>query len=491
MNRALLDKAIGGTLYEAVASHIAKLIESGTLCPGERTPSVRQLRRQLSVSASTVMEAYRLLESRGLVRARPQSGYFVRGSTAARGKGRSDAAASTLPEPSVSRPSPLAEPVAVADLAASLAARIGHSNVLQLGPAVPAADLLPVEALSRLYGRLARRSRETVHGYITPPGYLPLRRQIARRLIDAGCNRSPDDILITHGATEAVHLCLRAITRPGDVVAVESPTYYGSLEAIESLGLRAQAIPTSAREGMDLDALERALHAGGIRAILISCNFANPLGSIMSDDNKRRLIQLAKTYRLPVIDDDIYGDLAFDEERPAALAAFDDEGWVLAVGSLSKTVSPGLRIGWCCPGRFAGQVLRLKLAASHANAGMAQLVAATFLAEGRYERQVRRLRRYYAQQAERFREVVVEAFPSTTRVTKPRGGHVLWIEAPVGVDSLRLYDRALTHRISIAPGPLFSATGEHRHCLRLNLAVPWSGEVKQALSTLGTLLTVC
>lgn len=476
MNQPVLPRQADGKLYEAVAGHVAALIESGTLRPGERTPSVRRLRQQLAVSTATVMEAYRLLESRGLVRARPRSGYFVR-----------EPRVYALPEPDPSTPSHPPQPVAVTCLAASLAAKIGSADVLQLGPAVPAPELLPQDILNRLYARIARQHKDVAHGYIAPPGYLPLRRQIARRLIDAGCTRSPDEVLITNGATEAVHLCLRAVTTKGDTVAVESPTYYGTLEALEALGLRAKEVATCPREGMDLDALAAAIKSDNVRAVLLSANFANPLGTLMPEAKKRRLVALAAAHGVPIIDDDIYGDLGFEGERPPALSAFDGEGWVLGIGSLSKTVSPGLRVGWCCPGRFAAQVMRLKLAASHANAGMPQLVAATFLAEGRYDRHVRHLRRHYAEQAERFRRAIARWFPPATRLTRPRGGHVVWVEMPLHVDVIQLYDEALVHGISIAPGPLFSAAGHYGHCLRLNLAVPWSARVEEALRTLGRL----
>ncbi|MEX0887548.1 MAG: PLP-dependent aminotransferase family protein [Phycisphaeraceae bacterium] len=475
MKRTIVNTS-NGRLYEAVADHVAALIDAGTLRPGERTPSVRQLCRQLGVSTSTVMEAYRLLESRGRVRARPQSGYFVR-----------ESAAPVLSEPAPSTPGDRAQPVTVSSLAASLAARIGSADVLQLGAAVPAPELLPLQTLSRLYARLAREHRDTAHGYIPPPGYLPLRRQIAKRLIEAGCTRSPDDVLITNGATEAVQLCLRAVTTAGDTVAVESPTFYGSLETLESLGLHALEVPTNPRDGMNLDALAAAMQGGTVKAVLLSTNFANPLGTLMPEASKRRLVELAAAHQVPIIDDDIYGDLSYAPPRPAALAAFDTHGWVVSVGSLSKIVSPGLRIGWCCPGRFAEQVLRLKLAASHANAGLPQIVAGTFLAEGRYERHVRHLQRFYGEQAERFRQAIARAFPPATRMTRPRGGHVVWVEMPIGVDSLKLYDEALASGISIAPGPLFSASGLYRNCLRLNTAVSWSPRVEEAIQTLGRL----
>ena len=238
---------------------------------------------------------------------------------------------------------------------------------------------------------------------------------------------------------------------------------------------------------MNRDTLAGVMEGSAVKAVLLSTNVANPLGTLMPEASKQRLVELAAAHQVPIIDDDIYGDLSYAQPRPPALAAFDTQGWVVSVGSLSKIVSPGLRIGWCCPGRFAEQVLRLKLAASHANAGLPQLVAATYLAEGRYERHVRHLQRFYAEQAERFRQAIARTFPPATRMTRPRGGHVVWVEMPIGVDSIKLYDEALASGISIAPGPLFSASGQYRNCLRLNTAVSWSPQMEGAVATLGRL----
>ncbi len=281
---------------------------------------------------------------------------------------------------------------------------------------------------------------------------------------------------------------LQALTRPGDTVAIESPTYFAMLEALKALGLKALTLPTHPRYGISLDHLEDALQAGQIKACLLVSNFSNPLGCQMEDRKKKRLVHLLNQYDVPLIEDDVYGDLYFEGSRPKAIKAFDQEGRVLYCTSVSKTLSPGLRIGWCSGGRYHPQISNLKSIVNQSTAMSAQLAVAALLANGGYDRHLRQLRRAYQDQMTRMQQAIVDYLPTEACVSRPQGGHVLWIEIPGKFDALRLYREALDHNIAIAPGIMFSASGQcYRNCFRLNTAVLWDDGVEQAMKTLGYL----
>lgn len=463
------------TLYERVADRVEGLISDGTLRPGDRIPSVRKLHGQWSVSVSTVLEAYRLLEDRGLVEARPKSGYFVRLNPR-----------QLLQEPAMSNPPTEAREVR-ADVSFRMMAETLDPTIVKLGAATPDPEFLPVRTLSRLLGEVCRKKPHVAHGYAMGNGLEPLRRQIARRMVDAGSAIGPDEVVVTSGAQEAVYLALRALTQPGDTVAVESPTYYGLLETLEALHLRALPIRTHARDGIDLDALGDALRDGGIRAVSLVANFGNPLGSLMPDDKKKALVDLVSHHDVPLVEDDVYGELPFEGPRPRSLFSFDQTDHVLYCSSFSKTMSPGFRVGWCVAGVKQSSVARLKLVTTVASASAPQLAVAAYLEEGGYDRHLRRLRRIYRENVTRMSAAVSQHFPPGTRATRPAGGHVLWAEMPRHISSLALYDRAREHRISLTPGTIFSASGRYEHCLRLNCALPWSERVADAVATLGRL----
>jgi DNA-binding transcriptional MocR family regulator len=465
------------SLYEQVAQQITHLIGQGTLRPGDRIPSVRKLVIQKSVSVSTVLQAYQLLESRGLIEARPQSGFYVRVPRW-----------TPPPEPEMFCPTSSSKKLNMAGLVMEVVGTLNQPGLVNLGAAVPLPELLPTRELHRSLAGAARRQPALANVCDPSIGLRALRVQIAKRALEAGCTLAPDEIVITNGATEALHLCLRALTRPGDTVAIESPTYFGILQIIEMLGLRASEIPTHPKEGVCLDELARRLTRTRIKACVFMTNFSNPLGSCMPGAGKRRLVELLTAQRVPLIEDDIYGSLAFGPARPAVAKSFDPEGLVLLCGSLGKTLAPGYRVGWAVPGKFKAEVHRLKHTCSIGNPMVTQLALADFLATGGYDRHLRRLRRSYAQLAECMSGSIARNFPPGTRVTRPQGGQVLWVELPGKVDALELHRAALLDGISIAPGPIFSPRQQYRNCIRLNYANPWSERLEGAVARLGALV---
>jgi DNA-binding transcriptional MocR family regulator len=463
-----------GVLYESVADSISGMIASGTLRPGERVPSVRRLSSQRRVSISTVLKAYEVLETRGMIEARPNAGYYVRHR------------APVAEEPSISQPPPAPQLVGISALVQEiLDAR--KPGVVSFGAACPSHELMPTQKLQRVLSSVARRKPTSLTQYVLPPGNEELRRQIARRALDFGCNLAARDIIITNGAMEAMNLCVRAVAKPGDTIALESPTYFGVLQICESLGIKVLEIPTHPREGISLDALEFALDRSRIAAVAIMANAQNPLGFTMPDENKRRLARMLEKRGVPLIEDDVYGDLHQGDERPLPVRAFDRSGNVMLCSSFTKTVAPGFRLGWVAPGRWHAQVQMLKFINSVGSPEALQMTVAEFLSSGAYERQLRSLRKAFREHVARVSAAVSEHFPSGTRITRPAGGFIIWVELPEGVDSVELFHQAMRSNISLGPGVLFSASDRYRNCIRMGCAEPWTARTEQAIARLGEL----
>jgi len=464
-------------LYDRVATNIRELIDRGTLRPGERVPSVRKFSIQQQVSVATVTQAYRLLEDHGLIEARPQSGYYV------------CARRWTLPpEPELYRPRLQVNHVRVRDLVWQVVRSSFVPNIVRLGVAMPSPELFPTRELNRVMASAGRRAPHTSHAYAPPTGDAGLRHQIAQHSIEAGCTLAPDDVVVTCGASEALNLCLRAVTKPGDIIGIESPTFFGILQIIESLGLRACEIPTYPREGICLDELTHRLRHCRIKACLFTPNFSNPLGSCMPDEKKQKLVEILTEREIPLIEDDVYGKLTFTATRPKVCKAFDRDGWVMTCNSFSKTLAPGYRVGWVAPGRFREKVEFLKWTSNLATSTPPQLAMASFLQSGGYEHHVRKLCRIYAENARRMTEIISRGCPEGTKVSRPNGGMALWVELPQHINALTVYERALAEKISIAPGPIFSVKRGFQNCFRLNFGNPWTEEIEKALIRLGQII---
>lgn len=464
--------------YEKLASELAALIGRGVIAHGERLPSLRRLAQERRLSISTVVQAFRQLEDRGLVEARPQSGYFARRVQA------------PLAEPETRSPPESAMPVDISQRLLRVLKAGLQPGMVPLAAALPANELLPITALHRLYAGVARRHPQLLaagsHAQMDEPALV---RQLVRRSLAWGGPLASEEIVITNGCTEALGLCLRAVTRPGDTVAVESPAYYLMLQLLETLGLKALEIPTDPRTGLSVEALELASRAGGIAACLLVSNGSNPLGCVMPDEKKRRLAALTAARGIPLIEDDIYGDLHHGDGRPWPVKAFDTAGNVMLCSSFSKILSPSLRVGFVAAGRYRAAVAMHKTISSGGTNPVTQMVLAEFLEAGSYERHLRQLRRQYRQQVAAMQDAVARHFPAGTRVSQPQAGYVLWVELPEGMDSSRYYEAALAEKVAYVPGALFSASGMYANCLRLNCGHPHTTEIAEAVRRLGQLFS--
>ncbi|MDE1181050.1 PLP-dependent aminotransferase family protein [Paraburkholderia sp.] len=464
-------------LYEKIADDIDAAVRRGVFAAGERIPSVRQASQQYGVSIKTVLHAYGLLESRGIVETRPQSGYFVRE------QARTDATRDhTGPVPVV------ASEVDVSRLVLSTLRSIRTNAAMPLGSPYPDPTLFPWRRINQYANAIARRHTSWNLIDDLPPGNPELIRQIARRYAENGVPVDPDDIIITVGATEAINLSLQAIAKPGDTVAVESPTYYAMLHAIERMGMRALEVPTHPVDGIDIDALEALIGKQKIAACMVMPNFQNPLGFQMPDANKKRLVELLAAHEIPAIENDVYHELYFGDSRPTTLKNYDTKGLVLHCASFSKSLTASYRIGWAMPGRYREQVEKLKFLNTLTTPSVPQVAVADYLRQDGYDRHLRHVRKVYRQQARLMTAMVQRFFPSGTRTSAPQGGYVLWVELPENVDSMRLYQAALARGITIGPGYMFSTRNAFHHYIRLNYSYPWTAQTENALKTLGELV---
>lgn len=464
--------------YEQVALHLRHLMESGTYSALQKLPSVRTLSSQMKVSITTVLEAYRLLEDQGLVEARPQSGYYVRLPEIERAARRSE---ETLAEDPVR--------VGLGEFLVRHLKDFQRRDLVQFGCACPNPEQLPSTRLARAMARVSKEAGRLGNQYDLPPGCERLRIQIARRALQAGCVVSPEEVLLTLGCQEALILCLRATCQAGDTVAVESPTFYGHLQAIEMLGLKALEIPSDPVHGISFAALRQSLEEVPIRALLLCANFSNPTGSSLSDQDKQELLEILARHDIPLIEDDIFGDLSHAPQRPQAARAFDRRDQVLLCSSFSKTLAPGYRVGWILAGpRYMPRLHQLKLFSNLGSPILPALAISEFLHDGGFDHHLRQCRRQYAVQVHQMADAVIRSFPQGTTVTRPRGGFVLWVELPDGIDTRIYYPKAIQLGLTFGPGPIFSARGRFRNCLRL-CAPYWCPETEPKLLALGELIT--
>jgi len=464
-------------LYNQLSKEIGNAIRQGVYGINERMPSLRRITQLYKVSLATAIQSYRILEDEGLIEARPRSGYFVKSRQI-----------QYHAEPETTRPSSRPTSISVGQLALSLISETQSEKLIKFGAAVPGEAFLPVKALSRCLAGVARRYANKPAVYESAKGTLALRRQIAQLMRQAGCRCTPDDIVITNGCLEALSLSLRVIAKPGDTIAIESPTYFAVLQVIESLGMKALEIATHPVHGIDTEALETAVKKRNISACILMPNFHNPLGSQMPDENKKRVAKLLGENNIPLIEDDVYGSLSYQQPRPKALKAFDKNDNVLLCSSFSKILAPGYRIGWVLSKKYNEQIEYRKFLENISTATLPQLALADFLSRGGFSRNIQQVVPVYRHRMEMMRRLISEYFPANTRISQPAGGFVLWLALAENIDCLDLYKLAMTKQIAISPGILFSARGEFRNHIRLSCAAVDEAQMKTALKTLGQLI---
>jgi len=468
-------------IYRRLAQHYREAIEAGSLAQGDRFPSVRSLMSRHEVSMSTALQVCRQLESDGWLEARPRSGNFVCQPRRPTRSALTEPLPGLLPDP--------AQYVGIHARVSEFIALCRHTPTkVNFSRARCAPQLYPGEALKIAATRVLRHQPELLVRGGPHNGNVVFRGVLANRAMASGMVLAPDEIIVTHGCIEALNLALRAVTQAGDIVAVESPTFYGLLQILESLGLRALEIPTSPQTGISIEALELAIQSGeAIRALVVVPHLQNPLGSCMPDAHKIRLVDLCAQNDIPLIEDDTYAAL-FDGNSPQrAIKSWDSTGNVMHCASLHKILAPGMRLGWITGGRWQARVEMFKHAQTHYNEELTQLTAADFMNSSAYDRHLRRLRTTLRDQRQRMTDAITRYFPEGTRLNDPPGGLSLWVELPRRLSSRKLFDSALSEGILVAPGLMFSNSNRYEQFIRINCGLPYSPEVAHALLRLGQL----
>lgn len=461
-------------LYQQIAGQLAELVRNGTLARGEKLPSVRELARQHSVAQTTVVQAYHWLEDARLVVARPRSGFFVAPRP------------SLLPEPTAaSRPQRRPREVSVDWLGQRILGRSQPPDLISFSSGTPGPEMLNPDRVRRAVTRAVQRHRHLLCAYPSSKGQEEARRALARYAVGLGCTLDPERIIVTSGCMDSIGLCLRAVTQPGDVVALESPTHFSFLEVLQSLHLRALEIPTHPRHGLSLDALQLALDTQPVKALLVVPTLSNPLGACMPQAERRRLAQMAARHGFAVIEDAIYNDLAEPDEMRRSVKSYDTTGHVMLCDSFSKTLAPGLRLGWVEAGRWTEVVRGIKDLQSGGQSAVLELALADLITQTGHAAAMRQLRAQAAARLEEVRHAIAEYFPPGTRVSDPPGGLLLWLELPRGLDAVRLHEACLEERILIAPGTVFSTSGRFRNCLRVGMGGDWTPQHLAALRRVG------
>jgi len=464
-------------LYEKIAGSLERQILEEVLKAGDKLPSVRAVCRQHQVSMSTALQAYYQLEAKSLIEAKPQSGYYVSYSL------------KKWPSiPLVSRPLSNAKEHPVDDVIQKVYAGLSSKQLTLFSMGVPSPDLLPIAKLNKALVKAMRQLPDSGTEYSPAQGNERLRRYIAQTSRQWDGKLNHHDLITTAGCSNALAISLMAVARPGDTVVVESPVFFGILQLLRSLHLKVVELPTHPRTGIELDALKNILEKRKITACILTSNFSNPLGSKMPDENKKTAVSLVARHGVALIEDDIYGEIYFSGIRPKTCKTYDEEGWVLWCGSISKTLAPGYRTGWVAPGRFFEAVYKNKLFQNLSAATLPEETVANFFENGRFDNHLRGFRKALHTNSLRYIQAIMEYFPEDTKVSRPEGGFFLWLELNSRVNTVDLFEMVLKQKISIAPGRIFTLQNQFNHCLRLSYGFPWSARVEQALKTLGKLI---
>lgn len=461
-------------LYSDIATGIARQITSGLLKSGDKLPSIRMLCKEYMISMNTAKRVFLELEAQSLIDSKPQSGYFV-----------SRLPYLKLPLPEVSQPSSMANDNEPDELINQVYANMGNENLTLFSISAPSGDLLPLAKLKKEIIMATRELSEGGTGYEPLQGNIKLRRMIAIRSLSWGGNLHENELITTHGAINAVSLCLMALGKPGDTIAMESPCYPGTLQLAVSLGFKILELPTHPVTGLEIAALKEAIPK--INLCLLVPNFNTPLGSCIPDEHKKEIVVLLAQHQIPLIEDDIYGDLYFGTQRPKCCKSFDQEGNVLWCSSVSKTLAPGYRVGWVAPGKYKEKLLKLKLIHSISSASIIHESVANFLKTGKYENHLRQLRRTLQLNYQNYVQAIAEYFPEGTKTSRPQGGLAIWVEFSKEIDTKKLYYLAIKQQISITPGRIFTLQNQFENCMRLCIGLSWSAEIRAKLKLLGNL----
>lgn len=458
------------TRYRQLADELAAALHQGRYAAGAQLPSQRQLCADHRASLATVTHALHELEDAGLIEAKPRRGHFVRGGLRppARPPGVSLALEGRRKR--------------LVELATTQAGCVSLSH-LGLAPA-----LLPLAALQRHLARALADDPALLAGGLVH-GSPALREQIARRLLRAGCAVDAEDIVLTQGVGEALELCLRQLTRPGDVVAVPEPASPRTLELVAHLGLTPLAIPAPQDGGLSVPALAFALQHHPVRCCIAEPSVDSVHGGSLPDAAREALARLLRQHGVPLIECELMGELARGPLRPRPVKAWDEDDQVLLCGSLACITGPGFSVGWVVSRRHRLHLRAARAVHGELLPGVVDATLARFLADRAFDAHLRRLRQRVAVQTDAWVALARQVLPAGSRVSAGTGGHVVWVELPEGVDSTALLPPLRERGFSVIPGAAFAVgagtAGPLARGLRLAAGHPLDALRERGLRCLG------
>ncbi|CAA9196143.1 Histidinol-phosphate aminotransferase [Flavobacterium bizetiae] len=462
-------------LYLKIANIIEEQIFSETLKIGDKLPSIRALQKLHDVSLNTIKQSFLELESKSLIESRPKSGFYV-----------SKTSNRKLLIPSMNKLKLSEQKTTSEDLITKVFDSLSDKDITRFSIGVPDPSLLPIAKLNKGLAKVVRNLAESGTSYEPVQGSANLRRNVAKWAIVLEGKLTEDDFVTTSGAMNAIFNCLMAVTKRGDTIAIESPVYFGIIQVAQNMGLNIIELPTHPTTGVDLEALKKVIHKVDVCCFM--SNFSNPLGSLMPDQNKKELVELLTYHNVPLIEDDLYGNLFFGTVRPKPCKYYDEAGIVMWCGSVSKTLAPGYRVGWVAPGKFKDKIIRQKMAHTVCMPSLYQEVIADFLEHGRYDHHLRNLRSTLYTNSLHFQRTIEDHFPENTKISQPQGGSFLWLELDKSIDTAVLYDKAIQQKIGFAPGRIFTQHDQYNNCMRLNFGLEWKEKVELDLKRLGQLV---
>lgn len=463
-------------LYQKIVDYIIEHINKGIILPGEKLPSLRKIADQFGVSLSTAVEGYHRLELYGYVIAKDRSGYLA----------QLPNSENSVLQISKNFKSKVSE-ITHVDEITNLYLQSQDKNIAPFGIATPDPTKLPNKIITKSM-TWATKSIPDIHGrYLFGKGVLELRQELAKWMRPWIGITSAENILITSGCMEALNIALATLCKPGDIVAVESPCYFGILQSIHNHHLQSLEVKTDPQEGLDPEALEALAKKHKIKVLISTANVQSPTGYTMSDKRKKDVLAVCNKYGIRLIEDDIYGEMAFNNIRPKSYKYFDKNSIVTYCSSFSKSVGPGLRIGWCIPSEKMDEAVRLKITLNLSTSALIQYTVLHMLKKENLLKIIHNTAKYYENNLQIYSSVIQNQLESKVAFSRPTGHYFLWLRVE-GLDSTMALEKARKHKLSFTPGPLFSATKQFNSYLRINCAHQFTDERNHQLIKLCQIL---
>lgn len=468
-----LDRSSREPLYRQLVFGIQQRIRSGALPPQTRLPTVRQLAQQLGVTRLTVHSAYAELQAGGWVEATVGRGTFV---------------AERIEDLLAPPESQLGREVTPAGMMADILRMTQIPGLAALAKADPALEYFPLRNWQRASELALESGGPRIMSYTTAQGDLSLRSTLAEVVRERGLSAGPDEIMVTAGVTNGMALITDQLARPGDCVLVEQPTYLGMLSVLAMRGIRAIGLPVD-DEGLVVEAVEAALRKERPAYLYTIPTFQNPSGVSMSPARRAALLDLAERHGLTIVEDDIYGRLAYEGAPMPALKASDRSGQVIYLSSFSKSLMPGLRIGYVVAApELIGKLVYRRQAQDICSPPLSQRALAIFIEQGWWHAHIKRMLPRYRERRDALLHALERFFPAGVSWTRPRGGFSCWVSLPADSSVADLYMRAISRGVAFTPGAVFSPTPEPRPHLRLCFSAESPERLADAAATLGGLL---